>query len=757
MKLTEALAVDPADEGARDALVRHLDGLRAEAGELGLEPLGSAIGESLRGLEESSFSWGAVLDVRILAGRFEELAARPEGSGTHRIPSLPPGAPQGPSLGSLVGEVETELRRGLLDSASAGPEAPLEPGRDAEVLTPLWKAIGEIRGVIERRSGGLVRFAEAPGIPLLTLSGFPSPEPPYAEIALGDRRILVADDDAEVRWLYVGMLREAGATVVEASDGIRALELARNDPPDLILADIVMPRLDGLGLCAAVRREPSLDGVPVVLLSWRDDLLHRMRELRAGARDYLRKELPARQILDRVDEALRPLAQLEASLTNESEVRGDVEDLGVAVLLRAVRRTRPDVRIALQDPWALFEVELRAGHMVQVTRMAINGETSEGEPALAELAGMRLGRFTVGQALEPHDAEGEPLASLDEAFDRSSRQLGSLLSVLADSPGGQVELDTRVLATYTRHSPPRIQRIVARLAEGTSPREIWESGEGSRALVDALLVTLARQGGVVAVVAADVPVPNEPAPSTSTPSMHETSSPLPTPPELAGTDPLDRENMRAQSAVAMHREPSNPMPRPAGAVWRFADPAPEAAEPAPETEFDWQGRVAPRVLGWAFAGALVATFGVLLYRVDVRERAVPIAEQTEPSAAAAAALDDSDVVDAPSPVDVGIDLPVDDVSRLREYAGELTEGTDPDLVVADSQGVLQLTGSDGVSVEVDGVFLGAQPLALVLEQGRHRVRYRVGDRWVDRFCYVRAGATRVLRAEFGPGGFVDAR
>ena len=67
--------------------------------------------------------------------------------------------------------------------------------------------------------------------------------------------------------LGVGLLRDAGARVTEARDGVEALELARDQRPDLILADVSMPRLDGLGLCAALREEPELQGVAVVLLA----------------------------------------------------------------------------------------------------------------------------------------------------------------------------------------------------------------------------------------------------------------------------------------------------------------------------------------------------------------------------------------------------------------------------------------------------------------------------------------------------------
>ncbi|MGB5351056.1 MAG: hypothetical protein WBN10_15725, partial [Polyangiales bacterium] len=73
------------------------------------------------------------------------------------------------------------------------------------------------------------------------------------------------------------------------------------------------------------------------------------------------------------------------------------------------------------------------------------------------------------------------------------------------------------------------------------------------------------------------------------------------------------------------------------------------------------------------------------------------------------------------------------------------------------QGVLELTGPAEVSVEVDAVDRGTLPLTLVLDEGTHRVRYRLGARSSDRFYYVKSGATRALEVVTQPGGFVDAR
>ena len=80
--------------------------------------------------------------------------------------------------------------------------------------------------------------------------------------------ILVADDDADMRLYLRTCLRgQVAARVVGAGDGVEALHLARALRPDLIVCDVVMPRLDGHGLCRALKADPALAAIPVLLIS----------------------------------------------------------------------------------------------------------------------------------------------------------------------------------------------------------------------------------------------------------------------------------------------------------------------------------------------------------------------------------------------------------------------------------------------------------------------------------------------------------
>ncbi len=113
-------------------------------------------------------------------------------------------------------------------------------------------------------------------------------------------RVLLADDNADMRD-YVRRLLSERFVVETAADGRTAFELARRAPPDLVLADVMMPGLDGFALLEALRSEAATRAVPVVLLSARAGEEARIEGVAAGADDYLTKPFSARELLTRVE------------------------------------------------------------------------------------------------------------------------------------------------------------------------------------------------------------------------------------------------------------------------------------------------------------------------------------------------------------------------------------------------------------------------------------------------------------------------
>ncbi len=112
--------------------------------------------------------------------------------------------------------------------------------------------------------------------------------------------VLIADDNADMREYLGRLLTSAGYRVHAVSDGQQALDAVRADLPDLVVSDVMMPRLDGLALLAALRSEPRTAAVPVLLLSARAGQEASIEGLQAGADDYLVKPFAAAELLARV-------------------------------------------------------------------------------------------------------------------------------------------------------------------------------------------------------------------------------------------------------------------------------------------------------------------------------------------------------------------------------------------------------------------------------------------------------------------------
>jgi twitching motility two-component system response regulator PilG len=119
--------------------------------------------------------------------------------------------------------------------------------------------------------------------------------------ALEGTRVMVIDDSNTIRRCAEIFLSQAGCEVILAQDGFDALAKIEDRPPDLILIDILMPRLDGYQTCALLRKGARHRATPVVMLSSKDSTFDRARGRMAGANDHLSKPFTKEALLNAVE------------------------------------------------------------------------------------------------------------------------------------------------------------------------------------------------------------------------------------------------------------------------------------------------------------------------------------------------------------------------------------------------------------------------------------------------------------------------
>src|SRR5690606_34773484 len=118
-------------------------------------------------------------------------------------------------------------------------------------------------------------------------------------------KVLIVEDEETLARTLAEKLRSDGFTVITAADGEEGLEKIREERPDLIVLDIMLPKLDGLSLCRIVRRDTSTSHIPIIMLTARGTEVDKIVGLESGADDYVVKPLALGEFLARVRAVMR--------------------------------------------------------------------------------------------------------------------------------------------------------------------------------------------------------------------------------------------------------------------------------------------------------------------------------------------------------------------------------------------------------------------------------------------------------------------
>ncbi len=119
------------------------------------------------------------------------------------------------------------------------------------------------------------------------------------------KRVLIIEDDRDIIELVRYNLEQEGFSLGSARDGLSGLEQVKKSPPDVLLLDLMLPKLSGLEICKAIRRDEKLNRLPILMLTARGDESDRVIGLELGADDYVTKPFSPRELVARVKALLR--------------------------------------------------------------------------------------------------------------------------------------------------------------------------------------------------------------------------------------------------------------------------------------------------------------------------------------------------------------------------------------------------------------------------------------------------------------------
>ncbi|HQO15118.1 MAG TPA: response regulator [Smithellaceae bacterium] len=135
-------------------------------------------------------------------------------------------------------------------------------------------------------------------------------------------RILIVDDEQDIVELISYNLEKEGFSCVKVYDGETALKLAKTKKPELIILDLMLPKINGLDVCRAIRHDPVTANIPIIMLTAKVDEVDKILGLEIGADDYMTKPFSVKELVARVRTILRRLKERGTTLEESFKYKG---------------------------------------------------------------------------------------------------------------------------------------------------------------------------------------------------------------------------------------------------------------------------------------------------------------------------------------------------------------------------------------------------------------------------------------------------
>jgi len=286
--------------------------------------------------------------------------------------------------------------------------------------------------------------------------------------------VLIVDDEESIRHSLSGVLMDEGFSVLKAEDGLQALQIIKQEVPEVVLLDIWMPGIDGIETLTRIKTK--YPEIQVVMISGHGNIETAVRATKLGAFDFIEKPLSLDKVMLAISHALDFRRLSEENLLLRQEIDEQYEIIGNSPVIQVVRQRIG--KVAPTDSWVLItgengvgkELVARAIHRESKRRakpfVGVNCAAIPEELIESELFGHEKGAFTGATSRKKgkFDLADKGTLFLDEIADMSLRTQAKILRILQeqkfDRVGGErtIDVDVRVIAATNRRLKEEIQR-----------------------------------------------------------------------------------------------------------------------------------------------------------------------------------------------------------------------------------------------------------------------------------------------------------